>query len=569
MMSLRLSVIPLAAFLTTLSALQAEVFGLFTYQVNGSTVTITDYPTTATGPVVIPSQIAGLPVTTIGANAFQFCTEITNVTVPEGVVAIGPGAFSFCINVPSVSLPATLTSIGSEAFAYASAMETVSIPAAVATLGASAFTGCTSLTGIGVSPDNAAYSSTDGVLFNKAVSTLLQYPLGRLAPVYTIPPTVTSLAPQAFQGSRYLEAVSVPPAVTTIGDSVFRSCPKLTSVTLPSGLLSIGSYAFANCPMLDGIVLPSLLQSLGIGAFTSCTGLTGIDIPASVTSIGTFALSRCTSLTHITVAPANPAYASVDGILFNKTGTTLIQYALGRTANQYDIPSGTTSIGQSAFEACIGLTSLSFPPGVSDIAGSSFQGCSGLAEVIFPETLTQLGPGSFAGCSSLAAVAFLGNAPTLSTNVFTATAPGFTVYYLSSRTGFSSPTWQGYPATAIDETTYPAAPWLLGYGYWYDTDMYQDPEEDGVTLLTAYALDLDPTVNQSGSLPEPVYTDTTISLTFPADSPGVTYLVKTSTDLQSWTTEGVSQSAPGSDGKATGTIGRSGGRQFLALFLEY
>ena len=144
------------------------------------------------------------------------------------------------------------------------------------------------------------------------------------------------------------------------------------------------------------------------------------------------------------------------------------------------------------FFGCTGLTSVSIPAGVEKIDYWAFAGCSGLSSVTIPASVTFINESAFSGCTGLTRIAFLGNAPSLGARVFESTAPGFSIYYLSSRTGFSSPTSHGFPATVINETTYPAASWLLEGGLWYDTDLHHDPDGDGVPLLTAYALGLDP-----------------------------------------------------------------------------
>ena len=81
----------------------------------------------------------------------------------------------------------------------------------------------------------------------------------------------------------------------------------------------------------------------------------------------------------------------------------------------------------------------------------------------------------------------------------------------------------------------------------------------------AYALDLDPLLNVQGGLPEPVLGMDALNLTFHATSPGITYSVETSTDLQNWTTEGVTQSAPGPDHRSTATVPRDAPNRFLRL----
>ncbi len=181
--------------------------------------------------------------------------------------------------------------------------------------------------------------------------------------------------------------------------------------------------------------------------------------------------------------------------------------------------------------------------------------------------VTSIGFQAFLGCP-LAKAVFLGDAPSLGWVVFEGTAPDFTIYYLSSSTGFTSPTWNGYPATMVDEAVYPAASWLLSHGLWYDTDLHQDPNGDGVSLLMAYALDLDPRLNLQGSLPMPVLDGNTLSLSFHATSPGITYKVETSTDLHDWKLKGVNQSAPGPDGRSTATVTLDSPRRFLCLVVE-
>ena len=96
----------------------------------------------------------------------------------------------------------------------------------------------------------------------------------------------------------------------------------------------------------------------------------------------------------------------------------------------------------------------------------------------------------------------------------------YTTYWLSSKTGFTAPIWQGYPAVRIDEATYPAASWLLENNLPYDTDLHQDPDGDGVSHLMAYALNLDPRLNLSASLPAPVLHPDRLSLTFHAATAG-------------------------------------------------
>lgn len=128
-------------------------------------------------------------------------------------------------------------------------------------------------------------------------------------------------------------------------------------------------------------------------------------------------------------------------------------------------------------------------------------------------------------------------------------------------------TWQGGRLLLI-VVSYPAAAWLVTHGFEYDTNLNQDPDGDGVDLRMAYALNLDPRLNLQDRLPAPVLDADTLSLNFHASSPGITYRVETSTDLADWTTTGITQSAPGADGRTTASVPRDAPQRFLRLVVQ-
>jgi hypothetical protein len=115
----------------------------------------------------------------------------------------------------------------------------------------------------------------------------------------------------------------------------------------------------------------------------------------------------------------------------------------------------------------------------------------------------------------------------------------------------------------------PIKPWLVSYGFAFNANLLSDPNSDGVNLLMAYALNLDPNLNLAGSLPQPVLTANQMSLTFYAGSAGVTYSVEVSSDLQTWTTAGVTTSPPDANHFSTATIPRTGNRGFMRLSVVY
>ena len=158
------------------------------------------------------------------------------------------------------------------------------------------------------------------------------------------------------------------------------------AITIPSTLggypvTSIGSYAFLDCTSLTSVTIPDSVTSIGDDAFCYCDRLTSVTIPDSVTSIGDHAFSSCTSLTSIDVDQNSTKYCSVDGVLFNKDKTTLIQCPAGKTLTAYSIPDSVTSIGDYAFYYCTSLTSVTIPDSVTSIGDYAFLSCDQLTDV--------------------------------------------------------------------------------------------------------------------------------------------------------------------------------------------
>ena len=162
----------------------------------------------------------------------------------------------------------------------------------------------------------------------------------------------------------------------------------------------------------------------------------------------------------------------------------------------------------------------------------------------------------------------MGNAPTMGTSVFAGAASGFTVYYYNGATNFSTPTWDGYPSVKLNGDS-PLAAWLLSNGLPYNANLQSAPNGDGVSLLMAYAFNLNPTRNQSACLPRPTRTGNNLGVTFYAGSAGVTYFVEASTDLVTWSTAGVTVSAPDANNCRTATVPATGPNTFMRLKVVY
>ena len=354
--------------------------GLFEYAVEGywpisdprNGVIITRYKGPDSGEVVIPKTIGGYEVKKISDGAFQNCTGITSIVIPDSVISIGVSTFS----------------------------------------------GCTSLAEITVSPDNKNYSSVDGVLFNKDGSELIVYPKGNGRSAYTVPDGVTSIGDSAFSGCTSLAEIVIPDSVTSIGVFAFFGCTSLSKVDLPKKLTTIEAGTFRDCTSLKEIVIPDSVTEIrcnwGLGAFSGCTSLSKVDLPKNLTTIESHTFSGCTSLAEITIPDSvteigESAFSGCTSLSKVKLSNNLriIQertFSGCTSLAEIDIPDSVTEIGWSAFEGCTSLAEIAIPDSVTSIGGSAFSGCTSLAEIAIPDSVTSIGGFAFSGCTSLSKV---------------------------------------------------------------------------------------------------------------------------------------------------------------------
>ena len=373
---------------------------------------------------VIPDTIEEVSVISVGNSAFRDCNNLTAITLPDSVTSIGEYAFYGCDSLPSVNIPDSVTSIGDRAFA-SSGLVSVIIPDSVASIGTYVFAHCedlscatigdglssianrmfyscdnlTSVTiGAGVTyferfedcfnlkeinvvSQNSAFCSLDGVLFNKEMTTIIEYPDGRQGG-YTIPNGVLTVGYQSFSSCFGLTSVIIPDSVTSIGRDAFRFCNSLTNMTIPDSVISIGEDAFRSCTSLISVEIPDSVTSIGDRVFYSCTSLTSVEIPDSVTSIGESAFRSCNGLTDMI------------------------------------IPNSVISIGEDAFRSCTSLTSMEIPDSVTSIGERVFYSCTGLTSVEISDSVTSIGEGAFYFCNSLVSVTMGNDVTFIGRNAF-------------------------------------------------------------------------------------------------------------------------------------------------------
>jgi hypothetical protein len=379
--------------------------------------------------VTIPDTINGVPVTSIGSQAFFQVAGLTSVTMGTNVTSISDNAIFQCLNLLRVSISASVTNIG-----------------------AGPFVDCKSLTALSLSDSNSSYTVKNGALFNKAQTSIIEYP-GGLGGSYVLPPGVTNVG-EAFIGNS-LTSIAVDPA-----NAIYSSTNGVLFDKFQTALISYpgalpGSYT-----------VPDTVSTIVSAAFEFSTGLSSITIGTNVTSIGAFALYDCAGLTAISVSPTNAFYRTVDGVLFDKNQTVLIQFpsnlggsyvvpdtvlnigdgAFGDafTLRDVTIPNSVTNVGVEAFYSCEGLASVTLGDKVANIGQAAFFFCPALTSIVIPGSVTNIGLEAFAGGQKLSKVCFEGDAPADGGSIFFADNALSTISYVAGKAGWGA-SYDGIP----------------------------------------------------------------------------------------------------------------------------
>ena len=337
----------------------------------------------------IKKVVVGNGVASVGYMAFEGCTNLTEIDLPDSITSIDNRAFYGCTSLATIKWPNNLTSIGNLAFRNCTSLALTELPNSLTSIDAAAFAGCTSLA------------------------------------LTKLPDGLTRIENDTFESCTNLALTELPAGVTSIGRNAFHSCTNLTLSKLPDGLQSIEQAAFYRCPNLALTELPSGLTTIEKNAFWNCTNLALTKLPDNITLIGNGAFYECTNLA-LTKLP--------DGL------TSIEANAFYRCSNLAltELPAGVTSIGNDAFNKCASLALTRLPDQVTSIGSDAFCQCTSLVQIEVPAGVTSIGNGAFWLCTSLTEMTFTNSTPpTLGTDAFFNCHALKAIYVPAGATGYT------------------------------------------------------------------------------------------------------------------------------------
>ena len=400
--------------------------------------------------VTIPNS-----VTSIGNIAFSGCSSLTSVTIPNSVTSIGDNAFSGCSGLTSVTIGNSVTSIGGYAFFGCSGLTSVTLNSNAAAsktyttnsnlrhifgeqvkeyvlgddirnIGDYAFYNCSSLTSltmgkgiIGVGRD--AFSGCNGLTkvnisdisawCNISFSSLSANPLLYAHHLYLneqeitdliIPDNATSINNYAFAGCNALASATIGKGVTSIGINPFLNCNGITSVTINSNAIASKTYSSsANLQHIFGeqvkeYIIGVDVATIGDYAFYGSNSMTSVTIGNNVTSIGNDAFFGCNNLSKVNIYDL----AAWCEMSFNDNPLKFSHhlYLNDIEVIKLIIPNGVTSISNSAFEDCIGITSVVIPNSVTTIGTDAFKGLHEMEEITLGKAVEHIDDNAFEDC---------------------------------------------------------------------------------------------------------------------------------------------------------------------------
>lgn len=328
-------------------------------------------------------------VKTIGMAAFEYCSSLADIVLPEGVTTIARSAFWGCSSLSRIDLPEGVTTIGHSAFYGCEKLSSVKLPNSLTTIEGFAFSGCNGLT-ITI-PDNVESMSMLTFYFCKGLVSVV------------IPNSVKSIEYEAFNGCSALKSIVLPEGMTLIKKWTFADCSSLVDVTLPSTMTTLEYGAFENCTSLRSVTIPNSVNTVD-APFYGCSSLSDIKVPDYLYETSIFS---GTGITDITVPEGTTVVGSfadctkLASITFPEGIKALTDFSGCSSLRAIDIPDGVSVIGSALFRGCVNLTKVTIPNSVVSLEWFAFSDCSSLTRITIPNHIATISSGAFSGCSLL------------------------------------------------------------------------------------------------------------------------------------------------------------------------
>lgn len=321
--------------------------------------------------------------------AFNYCTELTSITIHKDVEQIGKECFNSCTSLATIicegTKPALLTGTG--VFNNIAPDAKIYVPTGKLAIYKEKWADYADMIVEIAGPEDPDknkkiyYTTSDGQAitvdsddFGNNVIDFSQSTYTDGQGVIVFNSDITTIGKSAFEGQTTLASIKLPETVTSIGKMAFYNCTSLSEIKIPDNVESIGISAFQDCTNLVTITLNEKLVTIGQNCFANCKKLISIAIPESVNSIGAQAFINCSSLASFTgkFASDDNACIIIDGELFT--------YAAAHS-NSYIIPNSVSTIGSNAFAYCTELTSVTIPSSVTKIKTNAFSNCNKLISI--------------------------------------------------------------------------------------------------------------------------------------------------------------------------------------------